>query len=54
MGEIADDMIEGASCQWCGQYFTEEHGYPVVCSECWATASKEERKNVQKATYPLI
>lgn len=42
MGEIAEDMIEGRSCSWCGCYFHDpktgqsyEHGYPVVCKDCW-------------------
>ena len=35
MGEIADDMIEGACCSLCGEYFEEEHGYPVACEDCW-------------------
>jgi len=35
MGEIADDMINGACCSLCGVYFEEEHGYPVVCESCY-------------------
>ena len=35
MGEIADDMIDGASCSLCGVYFEKEHGYPVLCTGCW-------------------
>lgn len=35
MGEIADDMIDGACCSLCNVYFIEEHGYPVVCSSCF-------------------
>lgn len=45
MGQIADDMIEGACCALCGVYFKEtneegkdynyEHGYPVACSSCY-------------------
>jgi hypothetical protein len=34
MGDMADDIISGASCSWCGVYFKEEHGYPVVCKDC--------------------
>ena len=49
MGEIADDYIEGACCSGCGTYFEEEHGYPVLCSECWKEASREERKLYSKA-----
>lgn len=35
MGEIANDMIDGACCAFCGVYFEEEHGYPVACNDCW-------------------
>ena len=62
MGEIADGMINGDSCQWCGQYFEEtdkatskskvvSHGFPVVCKECFDDATKRERKSVVRATY---
>ena len=34
MGEIADDMISGFMCSWCGTYFKEEHSYPVLCKDC--------------------
>ena len=51
MGEIANDMINGSSCFWCGVYFEREHGYPVVCKNCWKNSTKEEREGsmVQKA-----
>ena len=42
MGELADDMIEGRSCSWCGIYFVEEHGYPVVCKDCAEGHTAEE------------
>lgn len=42
MGEIAEDMIEGGCCQWCGAYFEDKkhkqgytHGYSVVCKPCY-------------------
>jgi hypothetical protein len=35
MGEIAEDMINGASCALCGCYFEHEHDYPVACKHCW-------------------
>jgi len=42
MGEIADDIIDGACCALCGCYFVSEegstlisHGYPVACEDCW-------------------
>ena len=51
MREIADDMINGSSCSWCGVYFEREHSYPVVCKSCWKDSTEEERKGsmVQKA-----
>ena len=63
MGEIADDYIYGRCCQQCMHYFEEEHGYPVLCKECWEEGiedgeiSKEEVKKgitsdgLQKAVY---
>lgn len=36
MGEIAEDIMEGACCALCGIYFEQEHGYPVACSSCWS------------------
>lgn len=56
MGEIADDMVEGRMCSLCGQYFYDdkendiyEHGYPVVCWDCWKDLTKDEKKDYQKA-----
>lgn len=39
---MADDILQGACCAICGQYFEDpendeesfEHGYPVACAEC--------------------
>ena len=45
MGEMADDIINGASCAICGVYFEEEHGYPAACEDCW-----EPDCGYQKAT----
>ena len=54
MGEIADDLIAGRTCSWCGVMFTKEHGYPVVCKGCWHDAKPRERVDVQRAIYPVI
>ena len=41
MGEVANDMIEGRACSYCGCYFVTpkgelyEHGYPVACTDCY-------------------
>lgn len=39
MGQIAEDILEGWCCAYCGVYFTEPHGYPVVCEDCYADDS---------------
>ena len=41
MGEIADDMIDGFMCSWCGVYFENDHGYPVACDSCWEDALED-------------
>jgi NMD protein affecting ribosome stability and mRNA decay len=41
MGDIADDMIEGACCSQCGIYFEEDHGYPVLCEDCFVSDDGE-------------
>jgi hypothetical protein len=50
MGEVADDMVNGACCSQCGTYFVDEHGFPVLCVGCWRNASPSEKKTHQKAT----
>lgn len=55
MGEIADDMINGACCALCGQYFENpdepgtvyEHGYPVACKQCWEPGCGYEKAVVE-------
>jgi len=54
VGQNADDMVEGFVCAWCGQYFEQSHGYPVLCRECWKDASKTERRDYQKASEELL
>lgn len=56
MGQIADDMIDGTTCSWCGSFFRHPdnkdqlytHGYPVVCRECWADMSPRERNEAER------
>jgi hypothetical protein len=52
MSEIAEDMVSGFCCSWCGIYFVEAHGFPVVCKECADGASKSDLacRDVQLAT----
>lgn len=53
MGELAEMIVEGKMCSWCGVCFEEEHGYPVACKDCWKTTDAEKRKKsgVQKAVF---
>lgn len=34
MGEIADMMLEGILCQYCGEYLGDGDGFPQSCSCC--------------------
>lgn len=34
MGEIADMMLEGAMCQWCGEFLENAAGFPTICRGC--------------------
>ena len=37
MGEIADMMLDGTMCQWCGEFLhggEDGPGYPGLCSAC--------------------
>lgn len=60
MGEIADDTINGACCELCGQYFQDEHGklvkhgVPVVCRDCYYDLTDAERKMYTKAKYETL
>jgi len=48
MGEIADDLINGACCSWCSSYFEKEHGYPVVCQDCFNEWVEDDNGNKKK------
>ena len=62
MGQIAEEIIEGACCALWGQYFFRdreeedgglvvpvpfEHGYPVACKECWETGCGYEKATAE-------
>lgn len=57
MGEIADDLINGATCSECSTYFKSngelgvEHGYPAVCRDCWAVADGAQRRKWKQLGY---
>lgn len=54
MGEISDDIIEGRRCSLCDIYFEDEHGFPVVCENCWDDLDDDEKKYYQKAIFDEI
>jgi len=62
MGQIAEDMIDGTCCSWCGEYFDDGtdnlpvHGYPVICKGCAEGHNKEEleKLGLQIASHPTI
>ena len=64
MGEIAEDMVDGTCCQWCGMYFEDKnspnelptHGYPVVCKDCAKGYSNKqlEEFGLQRALYKTM
>lgn len=40
MGEMADAMLDGTFCQYCGDFLDSDNGYPTSCASC----EQEERK----------
>lgn len=34
MGDIADMMLEGSLCQYCGEYLGNGEGYATLCGSC--------------------
>ncbi len=42
---IAEDVVNGFSCSWCGVYFEDEHGYPVLCDSCWKDAIEKHKSD---------
>jgi len=50
MAQNANDMINGTSCTFCGVFFKKQHGYPVVCTDCFDDSTTDELTGLQKAT----
>lgn len=50
MGEIADMMLNGDMCQWCGEFINggDGPGYPGLCPAC-AEDARAEKKTKKKA-----
>lgn len=54
MGKIANSMINGEMCSLCGCYFEKdgkiyEHGFPVICWDCWEDLEPETKMGSTKA-----
>ncbi len=49
MGEQTQTVLDGACCEWCGVFFVQEHGFPVLCEACWQNSDKVERAGHQLA-----
>lgn len=41
---ISEDMKKGLCCEWCGIYFEKEHGYPVLCNNCFDDDIEESQE----------
>lgn len=54
MGQVADDILDGACCEQCQVYFTEEHGHPVLCEDCDARDRRPKHERPPLARYPEL
>jgi hypothetical protein len=45
MGDIADAMLDGTLCEWCGCYVeTGGQGFPMLCADCYREADPKQKK----------
>jgi len=44
MGDIADAMLDGVLCEWCGEFLGEGKGYPGKCQSCQLKEEREEER----------
>jgi len=51
MGDLTDDVVEGLACSLCGVYFVKPHGFPVLCGNCWADATRMEKLGLVRAEH---
>lgn len=49
---LADEIIEGESCELCLSPFRVGIGYPCVCDECWRSLTRKERRDGRYQRYP--
>ncbi len=45
---MAQDMILGLSCSYCGVYFEKANGCPVLCTSCWDEGDNLDHKMFSK------
>lgn len=44
MGDVADFMLDGVLCEWCGSYIEGSGGYPQLCADCFDEATPARRR----------
>lgn len=54
MEKVADDILEGLQCLFCGRYFTGRHGHEAVCSFCFDGLEDEEQIKYIRATKNVL
>lgn len=47
MGDMADAVLSGEFCQWCGEYLGEGDGFAVICAACEADDKEEGGQNAR-------
>ena len=50
MSELTNDILTEFQCSGCGVCFEGEHGFPVLCHECWRRFTPPQRRAYQRAT----
>jgi len=48
MGDMADAMLDGTFCQYCGEYIGSDNGYPTSCGCCAAEEEEPEKDKYYK------
>lgn len=67
METLVNDILTGAVCEICNQYFIKErnidgadvptvftHGHPAVCHGCYETIPKNDREKYVKAETNVV
>lgn len=48
MGDMADMLLDGEVCSWCGCLVCGPNACPVLCEGCWDGLDKDEKKQWTK------